>query len=195
MKKFVDKDYDKAVEYLDEAVTLHPDTRRLGRCLDKYAWRNGCFRRRRRHSSGQSRSTRTTCRLYAPLTRLLSLRGRTPRGLRPEWRKGLELNPYDVDLKYLRRRPRRFGSATTKNRPSSPEDRQFRRCEVLPEYTARAGALNSGAGRLRERAARLFGEYYADRSNNIQLRSAAGRELSEVRLAEYTLRTLRPALP
>ncbi|MCB9384714.1 MAG: tetratricopeptide repeat protein, partial [Bryobacterales bacterium] len=185
--------FDKAVEYLDEAVTLHPDYAAAWTLLGQVRVAQRLFPAAEAAFQRAIEIDPDYVPPYAPLTRLLSLRDRTQEVYDLSG-KGLELNPYDVDLKYLR--------AATAFRLGDYEESTFFAQKIVNSDDAKffPNALLVLARSTRaqgdfERAARLFGEYYADRSNNIQLRGAAGRELSEVRLAEYTLRTLKPSLP
>jgi tetratricopeptide (TPR) repeat protein len=130
---------------------------------------------------------------YSPLAQLLLLRGDMDE-LYELSAKGLELNPYDADLKYAR--------AVSALRLKDYEDAAFYAQRIVDTDDAAffPDALFILAGAVKaqgdyERAARLYGEYFAKRSNSRQLRSVAGRELTEARLAEYTLRSMQPALP
>ncbi|MCB1019269.1 MAG: tetratricopeptide repeat protein, partial [Acidobacteria bacterium] len=77
VKKFVDKDFDKAVEYLDEAVTLHPDYAAAWTLLGQVRVAQRLFPAAEAAFQRAIEIDPDYVPPYAPLTRLLSLRDRT----------------------------------------------------------------------------------------------------------------------
>jgi tetratricopeptide (TPR) repeat protein len=193
VKKFVSRDYDEAVEQLDQALELHPEYAAAWTLL-------GQVRMAQRLRPAAEAAFRKAIEAdpnyvppYSPLAQLLLVQ-RDMEALSEISAKGLELNPYDADLKYAR--------AVSAFRLKDYENAAFyaQRLVETDDGVFFPDALFILAGAVKaqgdyERASRLFGEYYANRRNSRELRSMAGRELTEARLAEYTLRSMQPALP
>ncbi len=193
VKRFADRKYPEAIELLDAATTLHPEYAAAWTLL-------GQVRVSFRHYPAAIAAFRKAIAAdesyvapYPALTRLLMLRGET-REVYELSGKGLELNPYDADLRYAR--------AATALRLHDYQDAAFfaQRLIDSDEATFFPQALFILASAVKvqgdyERAVRLFGEYYAGRPASPQLKSMALREMSEARLADYTLRSMQPALP
>ncbi len=193
VKKFVNRDYDDAVELLDEAVELHPEYAAAWTLLGQVRIAQRLMPAAEAAFQRSIEADPDYVAPYAPLTRLLL--DRQQYEIADELsRKGLELNPYDVELKFAR--------AVSAYRLKNYEDAGFyaQRIAETDDAAFYPDALFILARAVRaqgdyERAARLYGEYYANKRNSRNLRGIAGREMAEARLIEYTLRSMQLAIP
>ena len=193
VKKFANREYTEAIQHLDVATTLHPEYAAAWTLLGQVRVNQRLYPAAIAAFRKAVDADESYVAPYAPLSKLLMLQGKTKEVYELSG-KGLDLNPYDSDLKYAR--------AVTALRLKDFEDagffaQQLAESDDAPFFPDALFILASAVkvqGDF-ERAARLFGEYYAGRNNSRALKTMALREMTDARLSEYTLRSMQPALP
>ena len=193
VKKFAAREYEAAVEHLDEAVTLHPEYAAAWTLLGQVRIGQRLFPAATAALRKAIEVDESYVAPYAALAKLLMLQNEMEEVYELSGR-GLELNPYDADLKYAR--------AVTALQMKDYEDAGYFAQQLaesdeaafFPDTLFVLASAVKAQGDY-ERAARLYGEFYAGRRSSRILKGVAAREMADARLIDYTLRLMQPALP